>query len=131
MQIRPLNPHDEAELARFHEIGDVAERFEREFAANWTLDELRVELTEDDPSERKDAVVAVDGDEIIGAGMAFSALTDNLHLSWLAPWVEPRYRRRGIGSAVLAELVAMCRSDQLTDLVMETSYQFERREVHP
>ena len=131
MQIRPLNPHDEAELARFHEIGDVAERFEREYAANWTLDELRIELTEDDPSERKDAVVAIDGDDIVGAGIAFSAKTDNLHLSWLMPWVEPQYRRRGIGSAVLAELVAICRADHRTDLVMETAYPFERREDHP
>lgn len=131
MQIRPLNPHDEAELARFHEIGDVAERFEREYAATWTLDEMRIELTEDDPSERKDAVVAVDGDDILGAGIAFSATTDNLHLSWLVPWVEPEHRRRGIGSAVLAGLVAICRADDRTDLVMETAYPFERREDHP
>ena len=47
------------------------------------------------------------------------------------PWVEPERRRRGIGSAVLAELVAICRADHRTDLVLETAYPFERREDHP
>lgn len=131
MEIRRLDPHDDAELARFHAIGDAAERFERPYAANWTLEELRIELTEDDPMERKDAVVALDGDEIVGAGIAFSATRDNLHLSWLMPWVEPGRRRRGIGAAVLAELVSICRADHRTDLVMETAYPFERREDHP
>jgi GNAT superfamily N-acetyltransferase len=131
MEIRRLDPRDAAELARFHAIGDAAERFERPFAANWSLEELRLELTQPDPMERKDAVVAVDGDEVVGAGMAFSATRDNLHLSWLSPWVEPERRRRGIGSAVLAELVAICRADHRTDLVMETGYPFERREDHP
>ena len=131
MEIRRLDPHDDVEFARFHAIGDAAERFERPYAANWTLDELRIELTDDDPMERKDAVVALDGDDMVGAGIAFSATRDNLHLSWLMPWVEPERRRRGIGAAVLAELVAICRADHRTDLVMETAYPFERREDHP
>ena len=76
-------------------------------------------------------LVALDGDEIVGAGIAFSATRDNLHLSWLMPWVEPGRRRRGIGAAVLAELVSICRADHRTDLVMETAYPFERREDHP
>jgi RimJ/RimL family protein N-acetyltransferase len=131
MEIRRLDPHDDAELARFHAIGDAAERFERPYAANWTLDELRIELTDDDPMERKDAVVALDGDEVVGAGIAFSATRDNLHVSWLMPWVEPQRRRRGIGAAVLAELVSICRADHRTDLVMETAYPFARRADHP
>lgn len=131
MEIRRLNPLDEAELVRFHAIGEAAERYERPFATIWGLDEMRIELTEEDPSERKDCVVAVDGDEVVGAGVAFSATNDNTHLSWLMPWVEPHRRGRGIGSAVLAELIAICRADHRTDLVMETSYPFDRREDHP
>jgi GNAT superfamily N-acetyltransferase len=131
MEIRRLNPLDEAELARFHAIGEKAERFERPYATIWGLDEMRIELTEEDPSERKDSVVAIDGDEIVGAGVAFSAINDNTHVSWLMPWVEPERRGRGIGSAVLAELVAICRADHRTDLVMESSYPFDRREDHP
>ncbi|WP_270886610.1 GNAT family N-acetyltransferase [Pedococcus sp. 5OH_020] len=131
MEIRPLDREDPTELARYHAISVAAERFERPYAATWGLREMTVELTEDDPMERKDAVVAVDADTVVGAGIAWSSLTDNLHLSWLMPWVEPDRRRRGIGSAVLAELVALCRADRRTDLVMETSYPFERREDHP
>lgn len=131
MEIRRLTMSDEAELVRFHQISEAADRFERPYATIWGLEEMRIELTEPDPSERKDCVVAVDGDEIVGAGVAFSSTNDNRHLSWLMPWVEPERRRQGIGSAVVAELIAICRADNRTDLVMEASCPFERRDDHP
>lgn len=131
MQIRPLRAQDPAEFDRFHTIVTAAERFERPFAAVSSRDEAFIQFTEDDPGERVDTLVAVEGGEVVGAGAAFSATLDNRHLSWLMPWVEPERRGQGIGSAVLAELVALCRADGRTDLVMETAYPFERREDHP
>lgn len=131
MEIRPLNRHDDAELARYHAISVAAEGFERPHAPTWGLREMCVELTDEDPTQRTDAVVAVDGDELVGAGIAWSPLTDNRHMSWLMPWVEPERRRQGIGSAVLAELVALAQADGRTDLAMETAYPFEQRDDHP
>ncbi|QGN56771.1 GNAT family N-acetyltransferase [Nostocoides sp. HKS02] len=131
MEIRRLDAHDRGEFDRFHAIMEAAERFERPFAAVWSLEEARIVFTDTDPGERIDAVVAVDGDEVVGAGAAFSGVTDNLHVSFVSPWVHPDLRRRGIGSAVLAELVALCRKDGRTDLVMETAYPFEREHDHP
>jgi GNAT superfamily N-acetyltransferase len=131
MEIRPLDAHNRAEFDRFHAIMDAAERFERPLAGMWSLEEARVMFTERDPGERIDAVVAVDGGELVGAGAAFSNTEDNLHASFLIPWVEPQLRRRGIGSAVLAELIALCRNDNRTDLILETAYPFERQDDHP
>jgi GNAT superfamily N-acetyltransferase len=131
MEIRRLDAHDRGELDRFHAIMEAAERFERPYAAVWSLEEASVVFTDSDPGERIDAVIAVDGDEIVGAGAAFSGVTDNLHVSFVSPWVHPDRRRRGIGSAVLAELVALCRKDGRTDLVMESAYPFERERDHP
>jgi GNAT superfamily N-acetyltransferase len=47
------------------------------------------------------------------------------------PWVAPSLRRRGIGSALLSELIALCRNDGRTDLVMETAYPADRQDDHP
>ena len=88
-------------------------------------------FTDRDPGERVDAVVAVDDGAIVGAGAAFSNTADNLHASYVIAWVAPERRRRGIGSAVLSELIALCRNDRRTDLIMETAYSFERQDDHP
>ncbi|HEV7195918.1 MAG TPA: GNAT family N-acetyltransferase [Pedococcus sp.] len=138
MQIRRLNADDVEEFNAFHAVLEQAERFERPYAGVWSLEEARIIFTDDDPGERIDAFVAVDRgeiavdrDEVIGAGAAFSGIQDNLHLSYVSAWVPPQRRRQGIGSAILAELVACCRTDGRTDIAMETAYPFEHQDDHP
>jgi GNAT superfamily N-acetyltransferase len=131
MEIRPLEVDNRDEFDRFHAIVDAAERYERPFAAMWSLEEARIEFTDHDPGMRIDAIVAVDDGEIIGAGAAFATTGDNLHAAYLMPWVAPELRRRGIGSAILSELVSLCRNDNRTDLIIETAYDVERQEDHP
>lgn len=131
MEIRALRAADDAEFRRFHAVMEAAERHERPLAGMWSLEEARVVFTEDDPGERVDAFVAVDGDDVVGAGAAFSARLDNLHCADVQVWVEPGLRRRGIGSALLHELIALCRADGRTDVIMESSYPFQRRADHP
>jgi GNAT superfamily N-acetyltransferase len=131
MEIRRLDAEDRDEFDAFHAVMEAAERFGRPLAATWSLEEARVEFTEPDPAERVDAVVAVDGGRLVGAGAAWSSVNDNLHLSYVMPWVPPPLRRRGIGSAVLSELIALCRNDNRTDLVMETAYPEDQQDDHP
>lgn len=131
MDIRPLDLEDDAEFGRFHQVMESAERFERPAAAMWSLDEARVTFREQQPGERALALVAIESGELVGAGAAFLPTADNLHVDWLMPWVPPEGRRRGIGSAVLGELVALCRSDGRTDHIIETAYPFARRDDHP
>lgn len=131
MEIRALRAHDDAEFRRFHEIYTAAEGFERPWASLRALEDLRVEVMDDDPAERNEAFVAVERDEIVGAGIAYFPMTDNTHLSWFYVWVEPEYRRRGIGSAVLERLMDRAREDGRSELVLETAIPFQRREDHP
>lgn len=131
MHIRRLDAHDVEEFDAFHAVLDQAERFERPYAGVWSLEEARIIFTDDDPGQRIDAVVAVHGREVVGAGAAFSGTEDNLHIGYVAVWVPPRRRRHGIGSAILAELVTGCGADGRTDIAMETAYPFERQVDHP
>ena len=131
MQIRPVELDDDAEFRRFHEVMDSAERFERPLAGMWSLEEARILFTEGDPAEHVWGFVAVDGGEIVGAGMASLPKHDNRHMAWVMPWVEPQRRRRGIGSVVLEHLLERCRAERRTHHIIETSYPFERRDDHP
>ena len=131
MQIRGLNADDVEEFDAFHAVLEQAERFERPYAGVWSLEEARIIFTDDDPGERIDAFVALERDEVVGAGAVFSGIEDNLHISYVAVWVPPQRRRHGIGSAILAELAACCRADGRTDIAMETAYPFERQDDHP
>ena len=131
MQIRPVDVDDDAEFARFHEVMDRAERFERPLAGMWSLDEARILFREGDPAEDLWGVVAVDGGEVVAAGMAQLPRHDNQHIGWVMPWVEPHRRRRGLGSAVLEHLLDRCRAEGRTQHIIETAYPFERRDDHP
>jgi GNAT superfamily N-acetyltransferase len=138
MLIRGLNPLDDAEFERFHEVYVGAQLFERPWGTVQSLHDHRVEMLDDDPAERHVAVVAVDPtaedghpDGIVGVGIVYLPVSDNTHLAWMEIGVLPRHRRRGIGSAVLEHLVELCRLDGRTDLVLETAYPPEAREDHP
>jgi GNAT superfamily N-acetyltransferase len=131
MEIRPVDVDDDAEFGRFHQVMEAAERFERPLAGMWSLEEARVLFRDGDPAERVVGLVAVEAGEVVGAGGAFLPTADNLHVDWVMPWVEPHRRGRGIGSAVLGELLALCREDGRTEHIIETAYPFERSEDHP
>jgi GNAT superfamily N-acetyltransferase len=138
MLIRELNPLDDTEFERFHEVYVGAQLFERPWGSVQSLHDHRVEMLDDDPGERHIAVVAVDragevGDPggIVGVGIVYLPVSDNRHLAWMELGVLPEHRRRGIGSSVLDHLVELCRLDGRTDLVLETAYPFEARGDHP
>lgn len=130
MQIRPLDVEDDAEFAAFHRIQDAAESFERPWYSRHTPQELRVELRDEDPGERVVSVVAVEEGVVLAAGGAYLPTSDNLHLAYVMPWVEPQRRRQGLGTAVLQHLIDVVAADHRTEIVMETGYPFERREDH-
>ena len=131
LQVRPVDVADDAEFERFHQVMERAERFERPVSAMWSREEARVQFAGGDPAERVLGFVALERGEVVGAGMASLPLTDNRHLDWVTPWVEPHRRRRGIGSAVLQHLLGVCRAEGRSHHVIETAYPFARRSDHP
>ncbi len=67
--------------------------------------------------------VVLSGDSIVGYAEADWDTTDtqNPHMAWAEVTVLPEYRRRGIGKALLRDLLEACRSDGKTSLMTATN----------
>lgn len=68
-------------------------------------------LTKGWPGDRSEHWVARDGDELLGIAELTLPQQDNLDNSWLDLAVHPAYRRRGVGTALLAAAVAQARAE--------------------
>ncbi|HEX2705792.1 MAG TPA: GNAT family N-acetyltransferase, partial [Candidatus Lustribacter sp.] len=102
LAIRPLDVHDDADCARAYEIFRAATAFERPHASTPSLAERVAEWRHEDPAERMEMAVAVQGTEIVGVGEAYFPLADNTFMVWANVGVEPHRRRQGIGGALMA-----------------------------
>jgi len=121
----PVDPHDDAEVARFHEVTEsVARDSLGSVATTWTLPEVTVQLRDPGTRARGYAFVArADGaDEVVGAGLLVTPLLDNLDSARVAVDVLPQHRRRGVGTALLARLEAEARAHGRSLLDAEASW---------
>jgi GNAT superfamily N-acetyltransferase len=131
MDIRQMNVFDDTELERFHEITERAEAFERPHHSGWSLEEAKLELRQQDPSERAEAWAAYDNGTLVGGLSLWFPLLDNLDKCWGSLGVDPDHRRRGIGTALVAQIVTRLEQEGRTTIVIESAYPFERRHDHP
>ena len=60
MDIRQVNVFDDSEIERFHEVTERAEAFERPHHSGWSLDEAKIELRRQVPTERSEVWAAYD-----------------------------------------------------------------------
>lgn len=60
MDTRQVDAFNDTELARFHEVTERAEAFERPHHSGWSLDEAKIELRRQDPAARSEARAAYD-----------------------------------------------------------------------
>ena len=65
--------------------------------------EARADL-ESDPTMARHALIAIDGDDVIGAAAYELPLLEDLDVAWVNVLVDAQHRRRGVGSALLAAL---------------------------
>jgi GNAT superfamily N-acetyltransferase len=131
MDIRPLDPQDEAQFRRYHEIAWNAENDGRPWTSMWTHAEMHAAFHEQADDERVEGLCAYDGDAMVGAAFLAFTLADNLDKAYLQVWVEPGLRRRGIGSAVVEAAVARAAAEGRTTITGEASYTFEERDTAP
>jgi len=131
MDIRQVNVFDDTELERFHEITERAEAFERPHHSGWSLEEAKLELRRQDPSERAEAWAAYDKGTLVGGLSLWFPLLDNLDKCWGSLGVDPDHRRRGIGAALVAQIVTRLAQEGRTTMVTESAYPFDRRQDHP
>lgn len=132
LDIRPLDPRDDAMIHRFHEILWRAEKEDgRAWNDMWTRDELVVAFREPSDDEDKIGLCAFDGEEMVGAGLVEFPLVTNTRSAYLLVFVEPELRRRGIGGTLLEGLVTEARSRSRTQLEGEAALHFEERDDGP
>lgn len=131
MDIRQVDLFDDTELERLYEVTERAEAFERPHHSSLSLDEVKLELRRQDPTERAEAWAAYDDGVMVGGVSLWFPLLDNLTKCWGALGVDPDHRRRGIGSALVAQIVTRMEQEGRTIMVTESAYPFARRQDHP
>ncbi len=131
MATRPLDLADPDEFRRWYAILREAELFERPEAPMWSEREMEVALNRDDPADKLSAYASVDHDTIVGAGLTALRLLDNPDKAFVHVAVAPALRRRGIGSAMLGELVETSVRAGRTVMNAEAWLPQGQREVHP
>ncbi|MGA9746831.1 MAG: GNAT family N-acetyltransferase [Nocardioides sp.] len=131
-ETRPLDPFDDTQMRRFHEILWRAEKEDgRPWNPMWTYAETVPLFREPTRERRTVGVAAWQGEEMVGAGFLFLSLLDNLDTAWTFVAVEPELRGRGIGAAVMDGVVAVATAEHRTQLLGGAGIPFEERESSP
>ena len=131
MDIRQVDVFDDAEFQRFYTVTQRAEAFERPHHSSWSLDEAMLEFRRQNPAERGEVWAAHDGGIMVGGAALWFPLLDNLTKCWSEVGVDPDHRRRGIGSALIRQIVTRAEKEGRTIMVAESAYPFDRRQDHP
>ena len=109
-----------ASLSRFHNAMRV-ERLPEDPPI--PLEEYLTAWRNPSPHHWSKNFVALNGDSIVGYAEADwdTTETQNPHMAWAEVSVLPEYRQRGIGKALLRDLLEACRSDGKTKLMANTN----------
>jgi GNAT superfamily N-acetyltransferase len=111
VQIRELDPRDDAAYDSFYAVYAAAESLGRPHATTYSRDEVRAMLLSSGSSSRRRAFVGTVGDAVVAVGDLELPLLDNTHLAELAVHVRPDQRRRGWGRSMAAHLRAEARAE--------------------
>ena len=101
LEIRALDPHDDADMDAFQAVYAAAERAEDPDAGLYSREDAHAMLTSGDTAFLIDAFAALDGGRMVGETLLTGSLRDNLELGEVLLWVDPAHRRRGVGSRLL------------------------------
>lgn len=101
-EIRTVDPHDEAALRAWWEVGAAAsaERPGHPWPA-WEVS--RTALPADNPERDVTFLGAFDGDGMVGSALLLAPVHENRHTAVLDVYVVPSRRREGIGTLLLTE----------------------------
>ena len=118
VDIEQFNPRNEAALRAWWEVGHAATADRP--GRPWPLwERSRTALPADNPERGVTLIGAIDGREMVGAGMLTRPLKDNLHSAMAFAWTRPDRRREGIGRRMAAELEVVAAGDGRTTLQSE------------
>jgi GNAT superfamily N-acetyltransferase len=100
VEIREIDPSDEALTRRFWEVGKAADEQHRPWSPYWSWPAARSSFTSPTSPLEKLLLCAFDGEAMLGGAEISLPRLDNRHLAWLDVYVEPRHQRRGAGTAL-------------------------------
>lgn len=123
-----LDPYDDAQMRRFHEISWRAEKEDgRPWNSFWTFQEMAGMLREPTDDQRMECLCLYDGQQMVAAGFAEMSLLDNLDKAWVFVAVEPELRGRGFGSMLMDALLETARRNDRTQVTGMLAVPFEER----
>ena len=118
VDIEQIDPHNEVALRAWWEVGKAATAYRP--GKPWPLwEQSRVGLPADNPERGINLIGAIDGREMVGAGLLTRSLRENLHAVNAYAFVSPDRARQGIGRALVAELELIAAGDGRTTVQSE------------
>ena len=118
VDIEQINPHNQAALRAWWEVGHAATADRP--GKPWPLwDQSRVALPAVNPERGVTLIGAIDDREMVGAGLLVRPLQENLHSATAFAYTRPDRRRQGIGRRVAAELEVVAAGDGRTTIQSE------------
>ncbi len=124
MEIRELDPFDDAAVDAWHAVYAASDRFERDDPLTWQLEECRVDLQTRGIRRRFTGYVGLVGGEVVSVAGLSIPLLDNLTQANTHVDTHPDFRGRGYGTAMLARMEALARENGRTSLLGETTYPY-------
>lgn len=126
MRIVELDPFDDAAFDAWHAVYDEAERFGREETADlWQLEEVRTLLQHVGSHDRHFGWSGLLDGRTVAAGWMVITLLDNVERANLSVHVLPEYRRRGLGSQMLARVEREAAARGRTILGAEVAWPYD------
>ena len=118
VDIEQINPRNEAALRAWWEVGHAATADRP--GKPWPLwEQSRVALPTDNPERGITLLGAIDGREMVGAGLLTRTLRENLHAAMAFAYTRPDRTREGIGRALVSELEVVAAGDGRTTIQSE------------
>jgi GNAT superfamily N-acetyltransferase len=97
----------EADIAAMFAVKAAVAAVDRPADPPPLLADLTTTIRNSRPDRRRLHFVARDGDTVLGAALLWLSLVDNQHMGLLELRVHPEHRRRGVGTALLRDVLAV------------------------
>lgn len=124
MKLISLDPADNSMVDKVLAMSDETNVHDRDAFAQCRF-QLRRLITSSSDTDERHTIVAVDGDEVLGAALIMLPRHENRQMAQLGIMVGPRHRRRGVGGALLDSAVEVGHRHDRTVAVASTLFPKE------
>jgi len=120
MTIKRLDPADSVAMGQWYDVMVAVRRHDLPDFPTPSRQEHMARFEYPWPNVTEEALLAWDGDQVVGAASYQLPQTENLSLIYLELIVHPQLRRRGIGTSLLEEVYAAARRHHRSLIEIET-----------